>query len=226
MILSAGQDLLQQVRRLPDRYSAVCVVRTDPARARGVAEASYEDALRPVLTEQDAEATALCAAVLRHLRRVGRQPTDSRVLVADSARNPSVASLLMVCGVFDLAVWSQADAARFPLRSVLSEMDAVADLRPPGNGQDDLSLDRPEGSMVRTTGLDARMLVAPGVLRTASAFGPGEAPVSLDMLRLCAQAISEAPPVHSAMAALPADDIADRVAYATKRMIDPRFLRS
>jgi malate dehydrogenase (oxaloacetate-decarboxylating) len=225
VILSDAEDLVAQVRQLPREFGAVFMVRTATERARAVAKVSAEGGLRAVLTEEDASAAALCAAALRYLQQAGKKPERSRVLAADGARNPTLAPLLMICGVFDLSVWNEIDAKRFPLSAAVRDTDVVVDLRPTRDGPDDLAPDRPTGSVIRATGLDARALVAPGLLRTVSAFPPGEAPVSLSMLRLTALAIARAAP-HMHLPSLLVDGVADLVANATRRTIDPRLLGS
>lgn len=226
LILAASEDLLVQVKRVSSKYGALFLVRTGPERARALAQAPAGGDLPAILTEEDACAAALCAAVLRYLQRSGKQPERSRVLVADAAQSPSLVSLLVLCGLFDVGMWNEADAEAFPLPKAARDADVVVDLRRPRHRQIDLAPDRPAGSVIKAVSLDARALVAPGLLRAVSAFRPGEAPISLGMLRLSALAIAAAAPAHVQLPSLRVDGVADLVEAAARRAIDPRVLGS
>jgi hypothetical protein len=237
VVTAAGDDtaprFAAQIHDLPDRVAAVFVTRTDPSRARTVQRLVEQAGGPPVLTDEDATAIALTAATLVYLRRLGRDPYRSRVLIADAIRMPILSPLLLATGLPDITLWNNADATWFPLHRAARDADVVIDLQRDnhldhrqhgGPGPIGLSLDRPEGSVITHHGLDGRALTAPGLLRAVTDHhSAGTLPLSIGIYRVCAQAVAHATPprrlLHDqpherTVPAAATDSIADAVAAA------------
>jgi hypothetical protein len=210
---------------LPDKVRAVLLVQIDPVLANEANDRAVEHGLRLVVSDHDGAATALCAAVLTHLRTVGRSVDVAKVAIAGGEHLPSLAPLLMVAGVYDLLSWQDAHAAAFPLRQMVRDADVVVDLRPgsaAGAEAETIAQDRPEGSVLRPADAAWSHHVIAGVLRVALACPPGSMHVGLGMLRECAVAIVVAtPPPGHARATDSA--ITDAIEAAVRRSIDPRL---
>ena len=79
----------------------------------GADERSDQAGGRPVLTDEDITAIALTAAALVYLRRLGRDPHRSRILIADARHLPILSPLLVAAGFPDISLWNRAAATRF-----------------------------------------------------------------------------------------------------------------
>jgi hypothetical protein len=185
-----------------------------------------------VLTDEDTTAIALTAAALVYLRRLGRDPYRSRILIAGTIRMPMLAPLLLASGFPDLTLWNAPDAAWFPLHRAARDAAVVIDLLredPPGNtagtvgpGTAELDLDRPEGSVITRHRLQHRALIAPGLLRAAAENPAGTLLSGLSVYQVCAEAVARAMPPRrrpdnpdrGAIPAAAAQTIADAVAHA------------
>jgi hypothetical protein len=225
IVPEVGETLGARVAGLPDHVRAVLLVQIDPVLAHEANDRAVEHGLRLVVSDHDGAATALCAAVLTHLRTVGRSVDLAKVAVAGCEHLPSLAPLLMVAGVYDLLTWQDAHAAAFPLRQMVRDADVVVDLRPgsaPAAEAARIAQDRAEGSVLRPADAMWSRHVIAGVLRVALACPPGSMHVELGMLRECAVAIVAAtPPPGHARATDSA--ITDAVEAAVRRSIDPRL---
>lgn len=222
---SPAQALIDTLAELPDRFGAAFLTRADPAVANTVAEVCAQREMRLVLTEQDAVAAALSAQVLAYLASIDRSQDDARIIVAGPNVLPSLSSLLITLGVFDLTAWRDDDAARFPLERIARDADVIIDVRHDARARSaGLTQDRPEGSVLRPNTLEALSWVAPAVCRVALACPPGSTQVSVDMLRMCALAIAQSSG-RRPWPILGTDDgrIVDAVATAIRRTIDPRL---
>ncbi|MFC4943783.1 hypothetical protein [Pseudonocardia sp. GCM10023141] len=196
-------DFAARIWHCPTPAAAGYLTRTDPARARTVQRLVEQAGGPPVLTEEDATAIALAAAALHYLRRLGRDPYRSRILVADALRLPILSPLLLACGFPDISMWNAPDTAWFPLPRAARDADVVIDLSrqdpPPGTpaatigaGATELDLDRPEGSVITRRGLDPGALIAPGLLRAITEHPAGALPFGLGVYQMCAEAVARA----------------------------------
>ncbi|MEV4143849.1 hypothetical protein AB0J40_09295 [Amycolatopsis sp. NPDC049691] len=123
--------LADGVRALPADAGAVLLTHTDPVLTRAAQDELRASGARPLVTEEDATAIALTAALLGAVAGHGRRPEDSRhgrVVVAGARELPILAPLLVAAGFADITLWNSADATGFPLRSVVSGAYAVLDL--------------------------------------------------------------------------------------------------
>lgn len=230
VVTAAGRDaapqLAAQIQQLPGRIAAVFLTRTDRARARTVQHLVRQAGGRAVLTDEDASAIALTAATLVYLRRLGRDPRGSRILIAGATGMPILSPLLRATGFTDFTLWNSIDAHHSPLHRVARDADVVLDLlrdtQPSGSALSrdsdpvELEPDRPDGSVITRHTLDGRALVAPGLLRALTAH-PGAPPLNLDVYRICAQAVADATPPRRRLHgsdSLAAIAIADAVAVA------------
>lgn len=222
-----------QVLQLPAPVAAIYVTRTDPSRARVVQRLVEQADGPPVLTDEDATAIALTAAAMVYLRRLGRDPQRSRILIAAAIRMPILSPLLLAAGFPDITLWNIPDGAWFPLHRAARDADVVIDfsredtLGDPagtvGGGTVELDLDRPEGSVITRHRLDSRTLVAPGLLRAVAEHPAGALPFGLDVYQACADVVARAlPPRPRARDPFPAGPIpaaaaqtvADAIAHA------------
>lgn len=199
-----------RIQQLPAVVGAVFVTRTEPARARTVQRlVEQAGGRRLVVTEEDATAIALAAAAGVYLHRLGRDPGHCRILVAGADEMPILSPLLLASGFADIMLWNSSDGTRFPLRRAARDADVVIDLQrgapsaaaaAPSQdpGPIELDLDRPAGSVITRRGLDARTLVAPGLLRALTEHPSDALPAGpyrgLGLYRVCAQAAARAAP--------------------------------
>jgi hypothetical protein len=133
----------------------------------------------PVLTDQDAIAIALTAALLTTLTRAGRSPQSSRVVIAGAKTMPVLCPLLMLAGIGDITNWNPGDAPAFPLRHVTAGADAVIDLL----GGTAPFVPHPAPVLVVPSEGDA-LLALPGLLRVLTRI-PDARP-SVEVLLACA----------------------------------------
>lgn len=224
-----------RIQQLPAGIGAVFLTRTDPARARTVQHlVEQAGGRRLVVTEEDATAIALTAAAGVYLHRLGRDPHRCRILVAGTDEMPVLSPLLLASGFPDISLWNSSDGIWFPLRRAARDADVVIDLLrgdpPPAvtapsedPGPIELDLDRPEGSVITRRGLDARTLVAPGLLRALNEHPPEALPPGpyrgLGLYRVCVQALVRAAPPRRLLHDQPLDGalsaaIADAVAVS------------
>jgi malate dehydrogenase (oxaloacetate-decarboxylating) len=191
-----GAELAERVRQLPADVAAAFLTRVDLARARTAQRELELAGGRQALTDEDAAGIALTAACLSHLRRIDREPTAARVLVAGAAEMPVLTPLLMACGIFDVSLWNQSDDQWFPLRRAVRDADVVIDLLH-GTALTTLGPDRPEGSVIPHLGLDGRVLAASGILRAMTCYPPGLVELGVDLYADCALAIAAAAPART-----------------------------
>lgn len=193
----------ERIQQLRGHAAAVFVTRTDTPRARTVRRLVEQGGGPPVLTVEDATAIALSAAALAYLRRLGRDPSRSRILIAAAVQMPILSALLAGVGFPDITLWNTVDGVWFPLRRAARDADVVIDLSreahdgtadPAAGGEaTELDLDRPEGSVITRRGLDSRTLAAPGLLR-ALAEQPGSPPLGLRIYAACAATLAHTAP--------------------------------
>jgi hypothetical protein len=119
------QDFQERLRRGPSDIAAVILIRTDPARARAAQAASVG---LPVITDLDATAITVSAAVLTTLTRAGRTPASARVVIAGANSVPVLCPLLVAAGIGDITTWNVDDAVSFPLLGVAANADVVINL--------------------------------------------------------------------------------------------------
>ncbi|NBH03522.1 hypothetical protein [Amycolatopsis sp. SID8362] len=124
-------QLVAGVRALPPDAGAVLLTHADPGRTRAAQKELRAGGARPVVTDQDATAIALTAALLGAVTGHGRRSGGlqcGRVVLAGARELPILAPLLVAAGFADLTLWNPADAGRLPLRNVVSGAHAVLDL--------------------------------------------------------------------------------------------------
>ncbi|WP_020672908.1 hypothetical protein [Amycolatopsis nigrescens] len=170
VVADTGPDeLAARIRASPAEVGAVLLTHVEPGRTRRVQRELLAAGGPPVVTDQDATAIALTAALLAALARAGRRPRGSRVLVAGSWYLPGLTPLLLAAGIGDLSLWNRSDAAAFPLHQLVFGADAVIDL------VGELPSAR-DGDRIVLTRDDARSapFAAAGLLRAALAV-PGAA---------------------------------------------------
>lgn len=199
----------------PDRGGApvrpVCVVARDVARLsaglRGLSsEAGRFVVVRatrmlpaddghsglPVVAETATAAVAVAAALLGAVRRRGRSPGGTRVLITGASRMPVLRPLLTVAGFGEVIGWECADAGHGPLHLVAQEVDAVVDLGDGGRQIGAAARGRPE-LIIITPDLTAwALLVLPGLLR-ALATAP-DPRLDVAVYHACALALADAGP--------------------------------
>lgn len=232
-----------RIQQLPAAIGAVFLTRSDPARARTVQQLVEQAGRqqRLVVTEEDATAIALTAAAGVYLHRIGRDPHRCRILVAGADQMPILSPLLLASGFADIMLWNIPDGTWFPLRRAARDADVVIDLQrgdpPPAAaapsedpGPSELDLDRPAGSVITRRGLDARALVAPGLLRALTGHPPEALPPGPDrglgLYRVCAQAVARAAPSRRLLHDQPLDctlaaALADAIAAALHLSLTP-----
>jgi len=117
------------IRALPADVGPVLVTHADLERTRLVQQDLHGSTGLLVLTDQDATAIALTAAVLSAVADGGRRaPAGGRVVVAGAHYVPILPALLAAAGVADITTWNASDAVTFPLRHVMYGADALVDL--------------------------------------------------------------------------------------------------
>lgn len=183
-----SEQLSTRLRELPGEVRAVYLTHAEPARAR----AAHAAGDVPVLTEQDATAVAVTAALLVVLDRLERAPAASQVVIAGAATMPLLPHLVMAAGVGDIIRWNPADRTGFPLRWVTEHADVLIDLI--GGAQDiaRAAADRPHLAVIAADGPTAPLLPVPGLLLAlASAGSPA---LTLDVYLAGALALAAATP--------------------------------
>jgi len=121
-------QLAAGIRALPADVGPVLLTHADLERTRVVQQDLRGSGVPLVLTDQDATAIALTAAVLA---AVADRPTALRigkVVVAGAQYLPILAPLLVAADVADITTWNASDAVAFPLQHVVYGADAVVDL--------------------------------------------------------------------------------------------------
>ncbi|WP_284742338.1 hypothetical protein [Amycolatopsis sp. RTGN1] len=121
-------ELAAGIRALGAEAGPILLTHADPERTRLVQQDLRDGGMPLVLTDQDATAIALTAAVLA---AVADRPPASRigkVVVAGAQYLPILAPLLAAAGVGDITTWNASDAVAFPLRHVVYGADAIVDL--------------------------------------------------------------------------------------------------
>jgi hypothetical protein len=119
------QRMRSVLRDLPADVGVIVFVQTLPEYIRK-ALADVDGV--PVLTDRDASAIAITAALLATLTDAGRAPRSSRVVIAGANTMPALCPLLVTAGIGDITTWNLADALGFPLGRVAAGTDAVVDL--------------------------------------------------------------------------------------------------
>lgn len=212
------EQIVTLIGQLPDSVAAVLLTRTDPARARGVQRRVEQAGGPPVLSDEDTRAIALTAAAAAYLRRLDRNPHSARILVAGVIAMPILTPLLIAAGFPDITMWNSVDAPRFPLRRAARDADVVLDVltdpdpdTTPHADAAGLVMDRPEGSVINLSGLDGRLLVAPGLVRALVDHPAGTFELGLGLYQICAAAVAAATPPRYRLP----DLLHDRVITAT-----------
>jgi hypothetical protein len=228
VLVPRSTDLTAQLTELPPRFHAAYLVEADPLQAHAVADRAAQRDLRMVVSDHDGAAAALCAAVLLHLRDTARPLQRASVAVASAARLPALAPLLMIAGVHDLRMWTEADAAVLPWARVAADADVAIDLRPgPEAAAEALraAADRADGSLLRPADARWDQHVVAALLRVALACPPGSVHVSTGVLHACVSGIVAATPRpgHGRPAG---SAIIDGVEAAVRGAIDPRLAAS
>lgn len=121
-------QLAAGIRALPADVGPVLVTHADLERTRRVQQELRDSGLPLVLTDQDATAIALTAAVLAAVADRPRARRAGKVVVAGAQHLPTLAPLLVAAGIADITTWNVADAVAFPLQHVVYGADAVVDL--------------------------------------------------------------------------------------------------
>ncbi|NBH06485.1 hypothetical protein [Amycolatopsis sp. SID8362] len=123
-----ADELTKQLQTIADGYRAALLTHVDAERARRAQHQARDTTGLRVLTDQDATAIALTAALLAALARHDRTSRDVRVLVVGARTLPPLISLLIAADTRDLALWNLPDAAAFPLHQAIFGADVVIDL--------------------------------------------------------------------------------------------------
>lgn len=205
--LSAG------IRALPADVGPVLVTHADLERTRLVQEDLHGSTGLLVLTDQDATAIALTAAVLTALAKRPTTRKGGRVVVAGARYLPILPTLLVAAGIADITTWNAADAVAFPLRQVAYGADAVVDLV--GALPDWVDADRHSTTAVITRG-DARTApcVAAGLLRAA--VRDPDTTFDIATYLAAARALTTAPPPALPLTQRKARVLTHRVADAVR----------
>jgi malate dehydrogenase (oxaloacetate-decarboxylating) len=214
----AAQDAAQLAARLaglPDHVAAVFLTETDPARARAAQHTLEQWGGPVVITDQDTTAIALAAATVTALRRAGRAPTGSRVVIAGADTMPVLCPLLMAVGVGDIGSWRQADALDYPLHRIARTADVVIDLVAAA-GHLAAGSEDPSPVVLRTDDPGYPWLALPGLL--TETVGSPRPWLDIDIHRTCVLALAATTPPG---ALLPESDpsLTDLVASAVIRTL-------
>ncbi|RJQ89123.1 hypothetical protein [Amycolatopsis panacis] len=205
-----------QLLRIARDHPAILLTHTEPARARTAQQGLGAE--HCVLTDQDATAIALAAAVRSVLAGRGRTPEDTRILVAGARMLPAVTTLLIAGRTRDLALWNLSDAAVFPLHQAVFGADVVVDLLgalPEDTGD-------PRLTVLTRNHVHTASAAAAGILRAAA-----KAPrPSFDIeVRLAATAaLADVEPAGRPPMATAARVLADKVAAAVLAVCEPATL--
>lgn len=199
-------ELAAALRSLPDEVAVVYLTGVESAKARA---AQRELALAlPVVTEEEAAAIVLTAAVLIRSRRLQVAPFDAKVVVAGSDAMPLLVPLLVASGVGDVVAWRRDDAAGFPLREVARNATVVVD-----------AVGEFEGSALAPPERSALLLPLPGLFAALRRGLAGSDPV--DVHRACAHALTTLAPVDQPLPELSDPDLATRVLDAIAEAVRP-----
>lgn len=164
-----AEDLNARLRDLPRDIGAVFLIHTDPAHH--VAATGSEQtggSQRRVVTDPAMTATAATAALLTTLRRRGRSPSRSRVVIAGAATMPVLRALLLAAGFGCVTSWDRRDAAAFPLRWISRNAEAVIDLLDCTQELADAASDHPELVIITPDQTSWALLALPELLRAAA----------------------------------------------------------
>lgn len=212
LIARDAAELAEKLHGLPPDVGTIFLTRTNRARTRDAQRLLTGLGGRPLITDDDAVAITLTAAVWNYLIRRRRPLTGSRVLIAGAAALPVISPMLLTAGILDITLWNRRDADQAPLSRVTRDADVVVDLVGPAAGMDQVSLDRPIGSVI---GLDQErdhLLALPG-LSLALAAAPAPT-VNVEVLCACARGLVSATPPHHRLPVLSSPDTTDAVTAA------------
>lgn len=229
LIARDAAELATRLHGLPRQVGAIFLTRTNRARTRAAQHLLTELDNRPLITDDDAMAITLTAAVLNYLIRRRRCLSGCRVLIAGAAALPIISPMLLTAGVVELTLWNLGDADQAPLSRVARDADVVIDLVGPAGGMDQVALDRPSGSVVGLDQRRAHLLALPGLFRAlaaAPALAPAAAPAAasaapVDIRLLCASArgLVSATPPHRRLPVLSSPHTTDAVTGAALHVL-------
>lgn len=122
-----------------------------------------------MVTDRAMTATAATASLLTALRRRGRSPGRSRVVIVGAATMPVLRPLLLAAGFGCVTSWDRRDAGTFSLRWITRHADAVVDLLGRTRELAEAAGDRPEPVIITPDQTNWTLLALPGLLRAAAA---------------------------------------------------------
>jgi malic enzyme len=212
-----AEQLARRLRGLPPEVRAVYLTGTEPGRAHQVQRHVHEADGPSLLTEQDATAVVLTAALLVRLTRAHRAPQACQVIIAGARALPPLPSLLVVAGVGDVISWNPADRASFPLPALARHAHALIDLL---DGTADVTqaiANHPHLAII-TPG--ECLLAVPGLLHTLAAAA--HPVLTVDVLHAAAAALTALTPPAQLLPELTDPDLTRAVADAATRVLAPR----
>lgn len=210
-------QLAAGIRALPADVGPVLVTHADLERTRLVQQELRDSGGPLVLTDQDATAIALTAAVLAAVAERPRALRAGKVVVAGAQHLPTLAPLLAAAGIADITTWNVADAVAFPLQHVVYGADAVVDLAGalPGRVAEDRHAEI--ALITRGSALTAPCAAA-GLLRAA--LRDPAATFDLGTYRAAARALTSASAADRPLTQRNAQVLTDRVTDAVRSPID------
>jgi hypothetical protein len=165
----SAEELITELRDLSGEYSAIYLVRTDPARGRE-AQAALSGTV-PVITDRQALAAVALAATLTILTRAGVEPADGRALIIGAERDRLVATLAVAAGIGEISSWGLEDAHSYPLRALAHRATAVIDLLGPDAHRRVIGMPDPDARVVTVDDPTVALLAFPGLLAAADTAG-------------------------------------------------------
>lgn len=115
-----------ELRRLTADVGGVYLTHTDPGRAHATQNALAGEV--SVITEAQATAVVVVAAIANTLARAGTTPDNAHVVIVGAERNPLVAALTAGVGIGEVTSRGAGDAQEFPLNALARRADVVVDL--------------------------------------------------------------------------------------------------
>jgi hypothetical protein len=213
-----GTDLATRLHRLPLELGAIFLTRTEPSRAGQAQRALAELGGRPLITDDDAVAITVTAAVLTYLNRLSRPTPAARVVILGPNKLPVMCPLLLATGMCQITPWNPGES-KAPLPRVCRDADVVINLFGAHPAITQVAWDRPCGSVIATGGEHHRLLALPGLFRAiAGSVGPL---VDIEAYHACARGLVEATPPGLSLPRALNPVITYQVATAASLVVNP-----
>lgn len=220
-------DLAGQLHRLPLEVGAVFLTRTERSRAGEAQRTLAGLGGRPLLTDDDAAAVVLTAAVLTYLTRLHRPLFATRAVIAGAATMPVMCPMLLTAGIFDITLWNPGESG-LPLAGVARHADVVVNLLGAEPTVTHAALDRPIDSVIGIDGDEQPLLALPGLLRaiagTPSPIAGAPGPL-MKVRALCAAAggLVAATPGRRLLPSGHSTELTYQVAHSVSRVLNPAY---